>query len=121
MGMNEVGFNALCKADDILLNCANLEYVCAKTDDNGGVDLNLTQAQSELPGLSDAANKEGAQGGEGFYANIGGDWVKADTIAGGNKVMLYMKGATDITQNQMSVTSKQAEGIKTVQQTYKNQ
>ena len=122
MGYCEVQQKSLEKADSRLLQCENLEYALAKANDDTSVDPCLTDAQQQMNGLGDAVSKQGAQGGEGFYANLGTadnpNWVKADTIAGGNKLMMFMKGATDIAQNQSAGTSKLQEGVKIVQRPF---
>lgn len=123
MGYYEAGNAALQKADERILASINMEYVSETIDASGGSDVALTSAQESMTGLSAAANKEGAQGGAGFYANLSTDtahpnWVKADTIAGNNKIMQWLKGATDITGAKAAADSKQIEAVKVGQRPY---
>ncbi len=129
MGYLEVGQEALQAADDRILQSCNMVYVTETVTEEGtdywSANGSSLEGSGNVQGLStpekdalnSAAAAEGAQGGSGFYINLGDSdnpqWIKADTIAGNNKVMQYLKGATDIAQSKAAADTKLQEGIKT--------
>ena len=124
-GFQEVGLEALRAADERILASCNIVYV-TKNSNNDWVASNpgaLTGTEPNDLNSLQGAGALGASGGEGFYVNLGGDgdtaaghaatrWVKADTIAGNNQLMQFLKGATDITQNNAAAQTKLLESVK---------